>query len=68
MKDPIVAEARQHRMEHTQQFHSDLALICEEFCKLEAGLGDRLVSPQPRLMRPLYPSPSQRVIESAKGT
>jgi hypothetical protein len=52
MKDPIVAEVRQHRMEHTQRFNSDLALICEDFRKLEAGLGDRLVSPQPRRNRP----------------
>jgi hypothetical protein len=53
MKDPIVAEVRQHRMEHTKQFNSDLALICEDFRKLEAGLGDRLVSPHPRRLRPM---------------
>lgn len=52
MKDPIVAEVRQHRMEHTQRFHGDLALICEDLRKYEAGLGDRLVSPQPKLLRP----------------
>ena len=48
MKDPIVAEVRQHRMEHTKRFQGDLALICEDFRKLEAGLGDRLVMPQPK--------------------
>ena len=52
MKDPIVAEVRQHRMEHTQRFNSDLALICEDFRKLEAGLGDRLVKPEPKRLRP----------------
>ena len=52
MKDPIVAEVRQYRMEHTKQFHSDLALICEDLRKLEAGLGDRLVSPQPKRRPP----------------
>ncbi len=52
MEDPIVAEVRQYRMEHTKQFHSDLALIGEDFRKLEAGLGDRLVSPQPKRLRP----------------
>ena len=52
MKDPIVAEVRQYRMEHTQRFNSDLALICEDLRKLEAGLGDRLISPQPRRLRP----------------
>jgi hypothetical protein len=53
MKDPIVAEVRQHRMEHTKQFHSDLTLICEDLRKLEVGLGDRLVSPQPKRLRPV---------------
>jgi hypothetical protein len=52
MKDPIVAEVRKYRMEHAKKFHSDLAIICEDFRKLEAGLGDRLVSPQPKLLRP----------------
>jgi len=33
MKDPIVAEVRKHRMEHTKRFHGDLTAICE---KLEA--------------------------------
>jgi hypothetical protein len=52
MKDPIVAEVRKYRMEHTKRFNSDLALICEDLRKLEAGLGDRLVSPQPRRLPP----------------
>lgn len=52
MKDPIVAEVRRHRMEHTKRFHSDLALICADLRKREADLGDRLVSPQPRRLRP----------------
>jgi hypothetical protein len=52
MKDPIVAEVRQYRMEHTKRFHGDLALICEDLRKLEAGMGDRLVKPQPKRLRP----------------
>ena len=52
MKDPIVAEVRKYRMEHTKRFHSDLALICADLRKLEAGLGDRLIVPQPRRLRP----------------
>ena len=52
MKDPIVAEVRQHRMEHTRRFHGNLTLICEDFRKLEAGLGDRLVPPQPKCLPP----------------
>ena len=51
LRDPIVEEVRQYRMEHTKRFYSDLALICEDFRKLEAGLGDRLVSPQPKRLR-----------------
>jgi hypothetical protein len=53
MKDPIVAEVRQHRMEHTQQFHGDLHLICEDLRKIEATLGDRLVAPQPKRLPPM---------------
>lgn len=52
MKDPIVAEVRQHRMEHTKRFNSDLALICEDLRKREAALGDRLISPQPKRLQP----------------
>ena len=60
MKDPIVAEVRQYRMEHTQRFNADLALICEDLRKLEAGLGDRLVSPQPRRLQPMSKSTAGR--------
>jgi hypothetical protein len=60
MKDPIVVEVRQHRMEHTKQFHSNLALICEDLRKREAGLGDRLVSPQPRRLQPKTGSKTAR--------
>ena len=48
MIDPIVAEVRKYRMEHTQQFQSNLKLISEDLRKHEVGLGDRLVTPQPR--------------------
>ena len=51
MKDPIVAEVRQHRMEHTKRFHGDLALICEDLREREAALGDRLVSLQPKRLQ-----------------
>jgi hypothetical protein len=60
MKDPIVAEVRQHRMEHTKRFHSDLALICEDLRKLEATLGDRLVDPQPKRRRPTSESAAEQ--------
>jgi len=58
MKDPIVAAVRRHRMEHTQQFHGDIHLICEDLRRIEATLGDRLVAPQPKRLRPAdAPSP-----------
>ena len=60
MKDPIVAEVRQHRMEHTNRFHGDLALICEDLRKREAALGDRLVSLQPTRL------PSKRDSKAAR--
>ena len=30
MTDPIVAEVRKHRMEHTQQFNGKLFEICQD--------------------------------------
>nr|VFJ95945.1 MAG: hypothetical protein BECKLFY1418A_GA0070994_10549 [Candidatus Kentron sp. LFY] len=52
MKDPIVEEVRQHRMEHTRQFNADLHLICEDLRALEKNLGDRVVELQPKRLRP----------------
>nr|VFJ47944.1 MAG: hypothetical protein BECKDK2373B_GA0170837_101922 [Candidatus Kentron sp. DK] len=48
MKDPIVEEIRQYRMEHTRRFDSDLSRICQDLRKLEKELGDRVVELQPR--------------------
>ena len=52
MKDPIVAEVRRNRMEHTKRFDADLARICEDLRKLEAGVSGRLIKPEPRRLRP----------------
>jgi hypothetical protein len=60
MKDPIVAEVRKHRMEHTQQFHGDLHLICEDLRKIEAALSDRLVDPQPKRLPPMRVEDSRK--------
>ncbi len=60
MKDPIVAEVRQYRMEHTKRFNSDLALICEDLRKLEVTLGDRLVAPQPKRLPPASEAAAER--------
>lgn len=48
MMDPYVKEVRRFRMEHTQQFNSDLHLICEDLRRFESSLGDRVVTLEPR--------------------
>lgn len=52
MKDPIVDEARKHRIEHTRQFNSDLHRICEDLRRFESTLGDRVVRLKPRRIQP----------------
>lgn len=52
MKDPIVAEVRKHRMEHTLRFGGDLHKICEDLRKFEATLGDRVVKLASRKTQP----------------
>ena len=47
MKDPIVDEIRNYRMEHTKQFDSDLHLICADLREFEKTLGDRVVELKP---------------------
>lgn len=60
MKDPIVAEVRKHRMEHTQQFGGDLHLICEDLRRLESALGDRVMKLKPRKTRQAKKSQDRR--------
>jgi len=52
MKDPFVEEVRRFRMEHTERFHSDLHRICEDLRRFESSLGDRVVTLEPRKIRP----------------
>ena len=52
MKDPYVAEVRQHRMEHTKRFGSDLHRICEDLRAFEASLGKRVVTLQTKKLLP----------------
>jgi hypothetical protein len=52
VKDPIIAEVRKHRMEHTKQFGSDLHKICEDLRRLEATLGNRMETPVSRRNTP----------------
>jgi hypothetical protein len=43
MKDPIVAEVRKHRMEHTRKFGGDLKLICADLRAVQAASGHEVV-------------------------
>ena len=52
MKDPIVAEVRKYRAEHTRRFNRDLHLICEDLRKFERTLGDRVIRTAPRRLDP----------------
>ncbi len=52
MKDPFVQELRKYRMEHTQRFHGDLHLICQDLRRYEGTLGDRIVTLEPRRSQP----------------
>lgn len=52
MKDPFVAEVRAHRLEHTKQFGSDLHAICDDLRRFESSLGGRVVTLEPRKVRP----------------
>lgn len=52
MKDPYVEEVRKHRMEHTRQFDSNLRLICEDLRAFEVSLGERVVTLEPKKIRP----------------
>jgi hypothetical protein len=38
MKDPIIAEVRKYRMEHTQKFHANIHEICNDLKKFENKL------------------------------
>ena len=52
MKDPIVAEVRKYRADHTRRFNGDLHLICEDLRMFERTLGDRVIRTPPRRLDP----------------
>lgn len=52
MKDPIVAEVRRHRMEHTRKFHGDLAAICEDLRAIQRAAGHKVVRLPPKKRKP----------------
>ena len=56
MKDPIVEEVRKHRMEHTREFHGDLAAICADLRQTQSASGHKVVRlPAKRTCRPGAP-------------
>jgi hypothetical protein len=48
MKDPIVEEVRNHRMEHTQKFKGDLFAICADLRSIQTASGHELVRLSPK--------------------
>ena len=51
MKDPIVEEVRQYRMEHTRKFNGDLAAICKDLQEIQRRSGREVVRLPPRKVK-----------------
>ncbi len=43
MTDPIVAEVRKHRMQHTRKFGGDLRKICAELRSVQEKLDQKVL-------------------------
>lgn len=52
MTDPIVAEVRAARMEHTKRFNHSLSAICADLRLIEKRCGHQLVSLPPKIKVP----------------
>jgi len=48
MRDPIVEEVRNHRMEHTRRFHGNLAAICADLRAVQVASGHEVVRLSPK--------------------
>jgi hypothetical protein len=48
MKDPIVEEVRNYRMEHTRRFRGDLRAICAAMQSVQSASGHKVVRLPPR--------------------
>ena len=48
MKDPIVEEVRQHRLEHTLKFKGDLKAICADLRSIQDASGHKIIRLAPR--------------------
>lgn len=49
-EDPIIAEIRRYRAEHTEKFGHNLGRICEALREAEAKSGRRVVHRKPHLL------------------
>jgi hypothetical protein len=52
IEDPIVAEIRRYRVEHTEKYGHDLGRICEALREAEAKSSRKIVRRKPRLLLP----------------
>ena len=52
MTDPIVAEVRRHRTEHTRRFNGELSRICQLLREIQKGCGHKVVRLPPKRLRP----------------
>ena len=48
MKDPIVEEVRNNRMEHTKKFKGNLSAICADLRSIQGASGHKIVRLAPR--------------------
>ena len=64
MKDPIVEEVRNHRMEHTRKFGGDLDKICADLRSVQVASGHKVVRLAPKKPEPTKASDGQ---EQAAG-
>ncbi len=51
MTDPIVAEVRRRRLEHTREFRGDLSAICADLRSVQKASGLKVVRLSPRRLR-----------------
>jgi hypothetical protein len=59
MKDPIVAEVRRHRMQHTQKFKGDMSAICADLRSIQEASGHQIVRLDHERRKTMQPSPSR---------
>jgi len=60
MTDPIVEEARKHRMAHTLKFGRNLAAICADLRAIQATSGHTVVRLPPRRLEPIHAATEHR--------